>query len=94
MYLDKIYREHMVVAKKNIENLRKEFIQKGSNISSQNEAPEYTNICLRIPKTMIHQIDKKTRELPGYSRNTWILQALHEKLKTEERESISIPLMS
>ena len=73
----------MVVAKKDMESERKRFIEKGGSAASGKDASEYMNICLRIPKNMVQQIDSLVKEKAGYSRTTWILQAIQKGLREE-----------
>jgi predicted DNA-binding protein len=71
----------MVVAKKDMESQRKRFIEKGGSTASSKDTSEHMNICLRIPKNMVQQIDSLVKEKAGYSRTTWILQAIQKQLE-------------
>ncbi len=75
------YEECMVVMKKNIDQAREEFIEKGSEAVEARTSAKWTTICLRIPKDMVRSIDSLVEEKPGFSRTTWILQTLHKKLE-------------
>ena len=43
----------------------------------------YKNICLRLPKEMLDKIDISVKNNRGYSRTTWVLQALDYQLKAQ-----------
>jgi len=57
-------------------NKRSKFISKGQG------AGEYTNVLVRLPTSMLFQIDNK--KAPWQARNTWIVDALNEKLNPEQ----------
>lgn len=59
------------------------------NISKDLDKTVHKNICLRIPKEMLDRIDINTKNSKGYSRTTWVLQALDRQLKSGD--DISIP---
>jgi len=55
------------------ENKRKKFIAKGQ------DRGEFTNILVRVPTSMLFQIDK--HKASWQTRTVWILDAIDEKLK-------------
>lgn len=71
----------MVVSKKDFESDRKKFIEKGGSASTSQDKTEWMNICLRIQKNMVQEIDSLVKEKAGYTRTTWILQAIQKQLK-------------
>ncbi len=70
----------MVVMKKDTESERKRFIEKGGSVPETKDKGDWTNICLRIPKKMVIEIDNVVQENVGINRTGWILQTLKEKL--------------
>lgn len=77
----------MVVIKKDIELERRRIIDRGgSSAEDYKEKSEWKNICLRIPKEMVTEIDKVVKENIGFTRTSWILQTLQQKLKENQNE--------
>jgi hypothetical protein len=75
----------MVVMKKDPESERRRFIEKGGSVVSDvKETSSWTNICLRIPRKMVSDIDDIVIGRVGFTRTTWILQALQEKLISKD----------
>ncbi len=59
-------------------------IQKGSFVKEdikQKEQKKYTHINLRIPCDMLFKVDEALNERVGISRNGWVLESIHEKLR-------------
>lgn len=74
------------IPKKNkMEKKVREFISKGATVSEDaSEKEEWKTLSLRIPPNVLNEIDLKKNNELGISRNTWILQAILEKLKEKE----------
>ncbi len=64
-------------------------IDKGAKVKEDNiaEKKKWTYISLRIPLSMIEDIDDSVEDKVGITRTGWILQALQEKLQREENEN-------
>ncbi len=59
-------------------------IDKGAQLKNEStveKSTEWTNINIRIPRSMIREIDLSVKERVGITRTGWILEAIHEKLK-------------
>lgn len=60
-------------------------ISKGAPVREDNknttEKKDATYINLRVPTNMLDNINEAMNERVGISRNAWILEAIHEKLK-------------
>jgi len=65
--------------KSEIENV----ISKGALVKedNRNNAKKFTHLNFRIPTSMLFMVDEALEERVGISRNGWILEAIHEKLK-------------
>lgn len=61
-------------------------ISKGSYVKEDLESKikknEWTFLSLRLPSSMLQEIDEALSSTVGISRTGWILQAIQEKLKT------------
>ena len=71
-----------------------ELIQKGgtsgqkTTSASSIEAEEVKRVNLRLPAHYLYQVDQLLAQRPGkVSRNTWIIEAIVEKLGKEENAS-------
>jgi predicted DNA binding CopG/RHH family protein len=61
-----------------------ELISKGARVIADNELKKKaTCINLRLPTSMLDEIDLVLSKKVGISRTGWILQAIHEKLMKE-----------
>lgn len=61
-----------------------ELISKGAKVVADNHTKkESTFINLRIPVSMLNEIDEALSKTVGISRTGWILQAIQDKLKKE-----------
>lgn len=49
------------------------------------EDKKNAHINFRIPSDMLNNVDEALKERVGMSRNAWILEAIHEKLKKVEQ---------
>jgi predicted HicB family RNase H-like nuclease len=58
----------------------------GTSSDSGEPAGEKERIFnLRVPESLVHQVDVLRKRRPGkISRNTWILEAMEEKLERDE----------
>lgn len=72
----------MVIKKKNIDLEKNRFIKRGGSVNSEND--KWTNICLRIPKEMVIDIDMIIEQSIGITRTGWILRTLQEKLRKDQ----------
>lgn len=59
------------------------FIEKGAAVKESNEK-EFKNILIRVPRTLLSEIDALIEKKPWFTRTQWILDSIHEKLKKEE----------
>jgi hypothetical protein len=48
------------------------------------ETKEWSMINLRISREMLEDVDRAVNERVGITRTGWILEAIHEKLKTKD----------
>jgi hypothetical protein len=65
-------------------------IDKGGSVAPDYEVEKGTRlqlVQLRLPRTLVQRIDKARKyRLVAPSRHAWLLEALLEKLETEERQ--------
>lgn len=63
-------------------------IDKGGEVKSDKKSDgDWTNINLRLPKSMLKQIDECLIDRIGLPRSVWLLEAIQEKLKKVANES-------
>ena len=71
-------------------SIENEFIEKGAiskiDISKKQHRNKRISLHLRIPKNLTDQIDEFLLDTFGVSRTSFILQAIHEKLKRTKQE--------
>ncbi len=67
-----------MVIKKSINN----FISKGGTSYSSHKG-EFCNILLRIPNTVLDDLDKLLKEKPWINRTSWIIEAIDLRLKSD-----------
>ncbi len=65
-------------SKKSIEKI----INKGANVSEENQELEWTMISLRLPKSFIKKLDEQRAKYAGMNRNSWILQMIQKNIET------------
>lgn len=59
------------------------FIDKGAAVKASKEK-EFKNILIRVPHTLLSELDALIEKKPWVTRTQWILDSIHEKLKKEE----------
>ena len=68
-------------------------IGKGGSVAPDHEAEKGTRlqlVQLRLPRSLVQRIDKARRHrIVAPSRHAWLLEALLEKLETEEYPKVS-----
>ena len=68
-------------------------IDKGGSVPPSREGAQRTKpqlVQLRLPRTLVRRIDRaRKHRLVAPSRHAWLLEALLEKLETEEHERAS-----
>ena len=60
--------------------------EKKNDTDEKPSESEWTHLNLRLPKTMLKQIDECLKARIGMPRSVWLLEALQEKLKRCENE--------
>lgn len=82
----------MVVNKKFEKNPPKEdameYISKGGQVRADMPIiiteSQWKTICLRMPLSILETVDLKVKERAALTRTAWILEAIQQKLKSEE----------
>ena len=68
-------------------------IDKGGSVAPDHEAEKGTRlqlVQLRLPRSLVQRIDKaRQHRIVAPSRHAWLLEALLEKLETEEHPKVS-----
>lgn len=65
---------------------RNKFISKGAHIPSEQKG--FKNVLVRFPIEVLNDLDALLENQLWMSRNTWIMQAISEKLTTEMKNVI------
>ncbi len=73
----------MVISKKISEKEIQKFIEKGGSVTKDEEKKESFIMTLKMPMWMKDQIDTLIKEKAGYSRTSWILQAIQKELEKQ-----------
>ena len=63
-------------------------IEKGAKVKEDQvaESKKWTYMNLRITVEMMSDVDEAVEERVGITRTGWILEAIHEKLKREQKD--------
>jgi len=63
-------------------------IEKGAKVKEDQvaESKKWTYMNLRITVEMMGDVDEAVEERVGITRTGWILEAIHEKLKREQKD--------
>ena len=68
-------------------------IEKGGSVASDHEEGKGIRpqlVQLRLPRSLVQRIDRaRKHRIVAPSRHTWLLEALLEKLETEEHQKVS-----
>ena len=68
-------------------------IEKGGSVAPDHEEGKGIRpqlVQLRLPRSLVQRIDKvRKHRIVAPSRHTWLLEALLEKLETEEHQKVS-----
>lgn len=73
----------MVISRKHEKNIEK-VIEKGGKTSNEDLQNDWVVITLRLTKELLNSIEKCKSKRIGLTRNAWILEAIQEKLKSDE----------
>jgi hypothetical protein len=66
--------------KKKVSDLIDSFIDKGADVKSRKDK-SFKNVLIRIPTSILNQLDDSVGRTPWLTRTQWIVNAIHEKLK-------------
>jgi len=58
------------------------FIARGAQVKS-NRGTSFKNILVRIPESLLTELDELLEDKPWLTRTPWIVEAINEKLKRE-----------
>ena len=61
------------------------FIKKGADVKS-NKEKSFKNVLVRIPTSIIDQMDSLIEKKPWITRTQLIVEAIHNKIKSDEDE--------
>lgn len=67
------------------------YISKGGHVQADmeqepNENTIWKSICLRVPLNLLEEMDEKVKQRAALTRTAWILEAIQQKLKAEEKD--------
>lgn len=74
----------MSVKKKIIWSVEK-FINNGADVKSGKEKL-FKNVLIRIPMDILNQLDESVEKKPWLTRTQWVVNAIHEKLNSDQNE--------
>lgn len=60
----------------------KNFIEKGAEVKSACPAT-FKNVLIRIPTSVLNQLDMGISKTPWVKRTQWIIEAIHQKIKSD-----------
>lgn len=66
------------------------FIDKGADVKSSKDSKSFKNVLIRIPTSILTQLDHWVEKKPWLNRTQWIVEAIHDKIKSdfdEEQEN-------
>lgn len=67
-----------------------EYLSKGGHVQADMaiEIIEtiWKTVCLRVPFDILQRVDERVKERAALTRTAWILEAIQQKLKAEEKE--------
>jgi hypothetical protein len=84
------YGGYMAVKKK-ISPATENYIDKGADVKSCKDNKSFKNVLIRIPTSILTQLDNIVEKKPWINRTQWIVEAINYKIKNyldEEKENI------
>ncbi len=70
------------LSEKELERKRAAFIAGGGDIAlDKKQKIDFSNILIRVPNSILEQIDECIKKKPWMNRTQWLLEAAHEKLE-------------
>lgn len=61
------------------------FIDKGADVKS-NKDKIFKNVLIRMPTSVLDELDECLKMKPWVNRTQWIVEAIHEKLRSKSSE--------
>jgi hypothetical protein len=80
-----------MAVKKKISPAAESFIDKGADVKSSKDSKSFKNVLIRIPTSILTQLDYVIEKKPWLNRTKWIVEAINDKIKSdldEEKENI------
>ncbi len=71
-----------MAVKKKADGMRESFIGRGAEVKSERNK-SFTNVLIRIPDSILNELDEILEDKPWLNRTQWIVEAIHEKLMSE-----------
>jgi hypothetical protein len=62
------------------------FIDKGADVKSTKDKG-FKNVLIRIPNSILEELDELIKKKPWLNRTQWIVEAIHDKIKSEFHEN-------
>ena len=59
-------------------------IEKGGKVKEDYKTKEWFIVNLRLPMSMLEEVDEAVANRVGITRTGWILEAIHEKLRKQD----------
>lgn len=61
----------------------KSFIDRGADVKSSKDTKSFKNILIRVPTSILTKLDCCMGKKPWLNRTQWIVEAIHEKIKSD-----------
>ena len=71
-----------MAVKKKVSPSIERFIDKGADVKASKDK-RFKNILVRMPTSILTQLDSWIENKPWINRTQWIVEAIHEKLKND-----------
>jgi hypothetical protein len=74
-----------MAVKKKVASSIESVIDKGASVKA-NGKERFKNILIRMPQGILNELDERIERKPWLNRTQWIVEAIHEKLKSGNDE--------
>jgi hypothetical protein len=71
-----------MTVRKKVDNSLQKFIEKGASVKEGKDS-DFKNILVRVPFSILMDLDESVRKKPWTTRTQWIIEAIYERLQDE-----------
>lgn len=72
-----------MAVKKKVSPAVESFIDKGADVKVSKVGKNFKNVLIRIPTSILAQLDCFIEKKPWLNRTQWIVEAIHDKIKSD-----------